>query len=171
MRNHPPTTSDQGHGARSTDPGIDDRGIDVDVPSEHTGVRSVDALHIGGRADDRTANRTEDRNDTRTKGRGDSHAGNGNGRPNGSLGATTPGQLMERWEQVQLSFVDDPRAAVAEADHLVQAAMDRVTRTLAIHRDELEHAWSRGEQVSTEQLRTIIQEYRQFLQQLVAMTR
>ena len=54
-------------------------------------------------------------------------------------------------------FVDEPSRAVREADDLVAD-----TRTWLGQRSDLEEQWARQDDVSTEQLRVILQRYRTF---------
>ena len=72
-----------------------------------------------------------------------------------------------RWQEIQAEFVDDPRKTVAQAHELVgelvQTIVDRFTR----ERAELERQWSRGTEVSTEDLRVCLQRYRAFFNQLL----
>jgi hypothetical protein len=73
-----------------------------------------------------------------------------------------------RWHEIQVTFVDEPRRSVAEADELVADVMHRLTRTFAEERGRLEGEWERGEDVSTEDLRRALQRYRDFFQRLLA---
>jgi hypothetical protein len=73
----------------------------------------------------------------------------------------------ERWQQVQATFVDDPRRSVAEAHQLVGELMQRIAAAFAEERAELERQWSSGEQVSTEDLRVCLQRYRAFFSRLL----
>ena len=61
--------------------------------------------------------------------------------------------LRTRWEAVQVSFVDEPRHAVEEADRLVSEAINSLSKGFATEREQLEQQWHRGESVSTEDLR------------------
>ena len=76
-------------------------------------------------------------------------------------------QLTERWEEIQGSFVDRPQEAVKEADALVADLVERVTGTLATERQRLEQQWSRGDDVSTEDLRVALTKYRSFFDRLL----
>ena len=70
--------------------------------------------------------------------------------------------LRDRWQQIQLRFVDDPRAAVDEAERLVTEATDALVATLTARREELSR-WRSGGGDDTEQLRVAVQRYREFL--------
>jgi hypothetical protein len=78
-------------------------------------------------------------------------------------------EMRHRWESVQASFVDDPRVAVQQADELVASAMKRLAETFAHERQNLEQQWSRGGDVSTEDLRQALRRYRAFFQRLLSV--
>jgi hypothetical protein len=77
-------------------------------------------------------------------------------------------ELSSRWEAIQVTFVDDPRRAVEEADGLVAHVMQQLADGFARERETLEGQWSRGEDVSTEDLRVALQRYRSFFQRLLS---
>ena len=77
-------------------------------------------------------------------------------------------EFHERWESVQTTFVDDPRNAVENADALVAELMQRLADGFARERERLEGQWSRGEDVSTEDLRVVLQRYRSFFRRLLS---
>jgi hypothetical protein len=79
----------------------------------------------------------------------------------------TSTQAGERWQRIQGEFVDDPRKAVTAAHELVSELMQRVVDTFAQERNELEHQWSGGSDVSTENLRVCMQRYRAFFSRLL----
>ena len=79
------------------------------------------------------------------------------------------GQLQDRWQQVQASFVDEPRQAVQQADELVAGAIKRLAQTFADERSQLESQWDRGDEVSTEDLRVALQKYRSFFGRLLSV--
>jgi hypothetical protein len=84
------------------------------------------------------------------------------------LGADEGAELVSRWESIQATFVDDPRSAVEEADGLVAEVMPQLADGFARERETLEGQWSRGEDVSTEDLRVALQRYRSFFQRLLS---
>ena len=95
----------------------------------------------------------------------------------GAAGATTAGPLLAaddaegfraRWTDVQNGFVDAPRQAVEQADELVAEVMQHLARTFADERGRLEGHWDRGDEVSTDDLRTAFQRYRSFFERLLA---
>lgn len=73
----------------------------------------------------------------------------------------------ERWKRVQAEFVDDPRKSVSEAHELVGELMQRIVESFSAERDQLEHQWSKGGDVSTEDLRVCLQRYRAFFSRLL----
>jgi len=75
--------------------------------------------------------------------------------------------LRRRWDQVQTSFVDDPRTAVKQADDLVGSAIDRLQQVFGEQRKNLEGQWDRGDDVSTEDMRQALRKYRAFFQRLL----
>jgi hypothetical protein len=77
-------------------------------------------------------------------------------------------KLSSRWESIQVTFVDDPRRAVEEADGLVAEVMQQLADGFARERENLEGQWTRGEDVSTEDLRVALQRYRSFFQRLLS---
>lgn len=77
-------------------------------------------------------------------------------------------ELQARWEAIQTRFVDDPRSAVEEADALVASTMQQLADSFASAREDLEGQWSRGEDISTEDLRVALQRYRSFFRRLLS---
>jgi hypothetical protein len=77
-------------------------------------------------------------------------------------------ELQTRWEAIHVRFVDDPRNAVEEADALVASTMQQLADGFASAREDLERQWSRGEDISTEDLRVALQRYRSFFKRLLA---
>ncbi|MBC2638280.1 MULTISPECIES: hypothetical protein [unclassified Rhodococcus (in: high G+C Gram-positive bacteria)] len=77
--------------------------------------------------------------------------------------------LRLRWDEVQSSFVDDPKQCVQKADGLVQDVVDRLTTGFSEARSRLEEQWARGEEGSTEDLRLALKRYREFFQRLLTV--
>ncbi len=97
--------------------------------------------------------------------------------PDRKLQNDRPGQLFPdnelndfraRWDNAQIGFVDEPRAAVEQADSLVATVVKRIAEQFAAERAELEHQWDRGDNVSTEDLRQALRRYRSFFDRLLA---
>ena len=74
-----------------------------------------------------------------------------------------------RWIEAQTSFVDEPRHAVEQADGLVAEMMQRLATVFADERSTLEQQWSRGDDISTEDLRVALQRYRSFFDRLLSV--
>ena len=90
--------------------------------------------------------------------------------------ASTPSEFREdeasfrsRWAEIQGAFVDEPSRAVRQADELVIEAMNRIGERFARQRSELEEQWARKNEVSTEQLRVVLQRYRSFFDRLLGL--
>jgi hypothetical protein len=77
--------------------------------------------------------------------------------------------LRERWSDIQVGFVDEPRAAVQKADTLVAETIKRLADSFATSRRELEGEWDRAGDVSTETLRLALQRYRSFFNRLLTV--
>lgn len=73
--------------------------------------------------------------------------------------------LRDRWRDVQLRFVDDPRAAAGDARHLLDEAVDALSRSLRTRTGELGSA----DTDDTEQLRILIRRYRDFLDRVLGL--
>ncbi|GGN67859.1 hypothetical protein GCM10010112_31660 [Actinoplanes lobatus] len=72
--------------------------------------------------------------------------------------------LRERWRDIQLRFVDDPKAATGEAAGLVDEAVDKLAKALRDHRGSL--STGTGE---TEALRVELRSYRDILDRLLGL--
>jgi hypothetical protein len=84
------------------------------------------------------------------------------------LGEDEAQTFRDRWHTVQTGFVDEPSTSVERADELVAELMQRLAETFSDERERLESQWSRGEDVSTEDLRVALQRYRSFFERLLA---
>src|SRR5450755_1418359 len=73
-----------------------------------------------------------------------------------------------RWDQVQTSFVDEPRHAVEQADSLVANVVKRIAEQFSAERATLEDQWGKGDNVSTEDLRQSLKRYRSFFDRLLS---
>ena len=65
--------------------------------------------------------------------------------------------------------MDEPRRAVEQADQQVADIMKRLSEIFADERSNLEGQWSRGDDVSTEDLRVALQRYRSFFDRLLTV--
>ncbi|HEY9349957.1 MAG TPA: hypothetical protein VIP75_04615 [Acidothermales bacterium] len=81
-------------------------------------------------------------------------------------GAAT--SLQDRWHDLQLRFVDDPRGVVSEAKSLVSEAVQTLTTALSDQQRDLD-GWESGGNGETEQLRVALQRYRDFFDRLTSL--
>jgi hypothetical protein len=84
------------------------------------------------------------------------------------LAADEMQQMLQQWGQIQGEFVDEPRQAIHDADVLVVELMQRLARTFAEEREQLEAQLSSGTGVSTEDMRQGLRRYRSFFERLLA---
>jgi hypothetical protein len=75
-------------------------------------------------------------------------------------------EYRDRWREVQLLFVDEPRAAAEQAESLVNDVVDAFTAALATQRETLA-AWQNADKHDTEELRMAVRRYREFLNRLL----
>jgi hypothetical protein len=83
------------------------------------------------------------------------------------LGRDEAEHFRTRWSVIQGKFVDEPRAAVQQADTLVSEVVQQITRMLANEHSSLGSQWNQGSDVSTEDLRQALQRYRSLFNRLV----
>ena len=76
-------------------------------------------------------------------------------------------RLHARWNEIQAKFVDEPRSSVSEADALVSEVIQQIVQKFGDEVRSLESQWNRGEDISTEDLRLVLQHYRSFFNHLV----
>jgi hypothetical protein len=77
-------------------------------------------------------------------------------------------RFTTRWQQIQASFVDQPRDSVEQADALVADLMQRLAASFSDERERLEGQWDSGDDVSTEDLRIALTRYRSFFDRLLS---
>jgi hypothetical protein len=90
-------------------------------------------------------------------------------RPEPLFAADETSRLRADWDQVQASFVDEPRQAVEQADRLVATAIKRLAEIFAEEKARLEGQWDRGGDVSTEDLRQALRRYRAFFGRVLSI--
>jgi hypothetical protein len=81
-----------------------------------------------------------------------------------------PVGLRASWQQAQAGFVDDPRAAVADAAELIEHTAQTLIGSLQQRQRQLRTQWDDNgstEVSDTEQLRHLMQDYRSLFNQLV----
>jgi len=91
------------------------------------------------------------------------------GRPVPLLASGESDNMRSRWSAIQIGFVDDPRHSVEMADALVAEMMQRLAQVFAKQRGQLEGQWSEGQDVSTEDLRLALRQYRSFFDRLLTI--
>ena len=77
--------------------------------------------------------------------------------------------FRSRWDAVQISFVDDPRLAVQQADELVAQVMKSLAETFSNERTKLEAQVDLTDKASTENLRLALRRYRSFFERLLSL--
>jgi hypothetical protein len=93
----------------------------------------------------------------------------GGEQPEPLFAADETSRLRADWDQVQASFVDEPRQAVEQADRLVATAIKRLAEIFAEEKARLEGQWDRGGDVSTEDLRQALRRYRAFFGRVLSV--
>ncbi len=78
-------------------------------------------------------------------------------------------EFRTRWDAVQISFVDDPRQAVRQADELVAQVMKTLAETFSKERAGLEGQLDQKDKASTENLRVALRRYRSFFERLLSL--
>ena len=76
--------------------------------------------------------------------------------------------FAEKWREIQVRFVDEPRDSVAQADALVADLMQQLAASFSDERERLEKQWDSGDDVSTEDLRVALTRYRSFFDRLLS---
>jgi hypothetical protein len=97
-----------------------------------------------------------------------SDVASGNGGHEALLDRSEAESFHGRWTDLQTRFVDAPQDSVREADTLVAELMKRLAETFSAERETLEAQWTRGEDVSTEDLRIALTRYRSFFDRLLS---
>jgi len=77
--------------------------------------------------------------------------------------------LENEWRTIQNNFVDSPQDAVKQADALVNKTIDTLARSFGDMRGSLERTWEKEGEVSTEELRLAMQNYRSFFRRLLSI--
>jgi hypothetical protein len=89
------------------------------------------------------------------------------GVPASLLNCEESDHFRTRWNEIQGKFVDEPRSAVEQADELVSEVIELITEMFNNEHRSLEATWNKGNDVSTEDLRIVLQRYRSFFNSLV----
>jgi hypothetical protein len=77
--------------------------------------------------------------------------------------------LEKDWQAIQADFVDSPRDSVKQADALVTKTIDILSSSFGEMRSSMERTWEKDGDVSTEDLRLAMQNYRSFFHRLLSI--
>lgn len=77
--------------------------------------------------------------------------------------------FRRRWDAIQIGFVDDPRAAVRNADELVAQVLRTLAESFAAQRADMDAGLGPDRQPNTENMRLALQRYRSFFQRLLTL--
>jgi hypothetical protein len=84
--------------------------------------------------------------------------------------ADSPGSISpQRWSEILVSFVDNPRGSVKMAADAVDSAIEEVVASVRARQRALASSWQ-GSETDTEQLRIALREYRRFGAQVRQMS-
>jgi len=72
------------------------------------------------------------------------------------------GDFRQRFDQIQSEFIEDPKSAVQKAEHLMEEAIERITKTMR-ERVQSMHRDVDGKDGDTEMLRLTMRTYRHFI--------
>ena len=75
------------------------------------------------------------------------------------------GEFRQRFEEIQSEFIEDPKSAVKKAEHLMEEAVERITKTMQ-ERIQTMHRDVDGKDGDTEMLRLTMVGYRKFIDQM-----
>ena len=82
----------------------------------------------------------------------------------------SPGSISpQRWSEILVGFVDDPRGSVKMAADAVDFAIEELVTSVRARQQALASSWQSGE-ADTEQLRSALREYRRFGAQVQQMS-
>ena len=88
----------------------------------------------------------------------------GRGLASGSPGAGLPAAALseQQWPAIQAMFVDDPRGSVQRAAGAADEVLKALVASLEREQAALRTSWENGTELTTEDLRTALQQYRAF---------
>lgn len=87
--------------------------------------------------------------------------------PNQWLSDEEVEEYRSRWNDIQVQFVDSPCSAVEQGDTLVAETLERVKQAMSDHQNSLNQQWLNHDDISTEELRLTLQNYRAFLDHIL----
>ncbi|MBW3603972.1 MAG: hypothetical protein KY460_03490 [Actinobacteria bacterium] len=86
----------------------------------------------------------------------------------GLLSTDDRSSFQQRWDDIQVRFIDEPQQCVREADDLVSEVTSKIANRFSSARQDMEQRWEGGNEPTTEELRQAVQRYRDFFRRLVA---
>ena len=87
-------------------------------------------------------------------------------KPHGAAAPASSGGISaQRWSEIMVAFVDDPRGSVKMAADAVDEAIDEFVNSVRARQRDLTSAWH-GDESGTEELRTALREYRKLWHQV-----
>jgi hypothetical protein len=141
-----------------------DTRTDAEVVDERA---DADRVGVDGIGDDRTPDEVAVVADTADEEPTELMPGQVDAEPVTALIAVEAAQgFRDRWREVQLRFVDDPRGAAGEAQGLAEEAADALVAALDAIRSDL-GGWEATEGADTEHLRVVVRRYRDFLDRVL----
>ncbi len=78
-------------------------------------------------------------------------------------------EMRSRWNAIQVQFVDSPCAAVEQGDALVGEIMERYKQILTDQQNSLNQQWLSQDDITTEELRITLLNYRSLLNYLLKL--
>jgi hypothetical protein len=157
------------------DPHVAETGPGVDEKADHKLDDKADDK-LDDKADHKLDDQADEEVDGKPDEKADEHEPEKDAKVSPEPEATTPSgpvplfpatdtqALKDRWRDVQLRFVDDPKGATAEAAGLVDEAVDKLSKALRDQRGSL----AKGTD-DTEQLRVELRGYRDILDRLLGL--
>ena len=174
------STSTRDPMVNTRDPMLDTRESDLDATETKSGDTAFESRDVDRDLDARDRTTTASATETTSSTPGTTSRTSQLTNPAATDGADTEGAaslfptgeaegFRSRWVEVQTGFVDEPRNAVEQADGLVAEMMKRLATVFADERARLEEQWSRGDDISTEDLRQALRRYRSFFDRLLSV--
>ncbi len=77
--------------------------------------------------------------------------------------------LQSRWNTIQVQFIDSPCSAVEQGEALLAETLERIKQVMSDRQNSLGKKWLNNDNISTEELRTALLNYRAFLNWLLGI--
>ncbi|NJD57842.1 MAG: hypothetical protein C3F13_12895 [Anaerolineales bacterium] len=78
-------------------------------------------------------------------------------------------EMRSRWNTIQIQFVESPCTAVEQGDALIGEVMERFSQMLSDHQESLNQQWINHDDITTEELRMTLLNYRILLEHLLKL--